>query len=828
MFKTIKIELNAANPNIPFETCRPNAGSAASFTILNVPRPLGKRAIEHLYVQVSNVAGTSQSFEAVRVGSAWGVTVPAAAIGESGTVTNGVSVWSSGTDDNGDPVPCWILGVGDLCVLNRDGSVDPGVIRQAMHVYSSRPSNPFPGDVVKTNGTWEIFFGGEWQSLAGSGDVKHSDFSDMSEKEGMTLKEVGTMVNTLVRKLKGTVAAVFALVMCLTSLVLPSYAEDVPLSPDMDFGDIHPTNKLKAVVEASGAISGIDTNGVREIVEPMIGAATNALGEAKRDKTDLKVYTNSFTRWSWSGDKFFVDALERNSAQLIFTMEGLWDGEPTPFVDEQTGFVFETTARSGYIEEPEDALVVSNFDWQYEDADGNLHIAYMTATRFAVPVKTGDTLATSNGVAAAIAAKQDVLTSEQLANIADVPKKADEFTEWEFSDHRTEKKVLYCNPVIGGQFAWNDTVPTWHGEDAPPDGTYYAYSDTTDVESLTLIQVQTVREIIATRKRVLRTGDAATPQELAAKRNLADNTCHKTEFGSFSKPSFEGLVLENGPDWSAQDRWWFWNGTFNGDEIQYTSERHTSSEDAATVVFDIIFGDDIPGILQTFTATRSAVCFSNELYTTFSFVTNAVAAAKYVPSETDPTFSNAVLAVQIDTNLVSTIGELNEWIGDYGGMGATTLGGLLAALLAAIAALKKNKVGSFASVGDASATVTDGVAELSDFFRKSDGSETELKNSLLQSAIDGRLPYPLNTNGTIKDRAINVVTSGAFVIPQGFHDLLIRYTGIPASITFSGTDASIADYGDDLPTETGDYLITVTRTKAAECYIRIVTLTERA
>lgn len=59
-------------------------------------------------------------------------------------------------------------------------------------------------------------------------------------------------------------------------------------------------------------------------------------------------------------------------------------------------------------------------------------------------------------------------------------------------------------------------------------------------------------------------------------------------------------------------------------------------------------------------------------------------------SATDPTFSNAVLAVTINTNLVEHIGELNEYIHDYGELGATSLGGLLLAILGALAFLKKN------------------------------------------------------------------------------------------------------------------------------------------
>ena len=100
-------------------------------------------------------------------------------------------------------------------------------------------------------------------------------------------------------------------------------------------------------------------------------------------------------------------------------------------------------------------------------------------------------------------------------------------------------------------------------------------------------------------------------------------------------------------------------------------------------------------------------------------------------SATNPTFSNAVLAVglNIDTNSVAVLNEIASTFGGFPIEGtATTVGGLLAALAAAAAWLKKNKVGSFASVGGASATVDNGVAKLDDFFTNS--------NSLLTGTID--------------------------------------------------------------------------------------------
>ena len=100
-------------------------------------------------------------------------------------------------------------------------------------------------------------------------------------------------------------------------------------------------------------------------------------------------------------------------------------------------------------------------------------------------------------------------------------------------------------------------------------------------------------------------------------------------------------------------------------------------------------------------------------------------------SATNPTFSNAVLAVQISTNDFAALYALKEAFADLPidpVTGGISIGALLAALASAVAWLKKNKVGSFDSVGGATATVENGVAKLGDFFTES--------NSLLTGTID--------------------------------------------------------------------------------------------
>ena len=213
--------------------------------------------------------------------------------------------------------------------------------------------------------------------------------------------------------------------------------------------------------------------------------------------------------------------------------------------------------------------------------------------------------------------------------------------------------------------------------------------------------------------------------------------------------------------------------------------------------------------------------------TLYAIMTNK--ANKADISAENPTFSNAVLAVglNIDTNSVAVLNEIAETFGGFpiGGT-ATTVGGLLAALAAAVAWLKKNKVGSFASVGGASATVENGVAKLSGFFTES--------NSLL----NGRLSYSRNATG-LKDRAFNTIsfdgtefnlsTALAAVTPTASgqpRDLLIVATATAAT-TIGYTAGTIKG---DKPTidGAGTWLITLTEYAANTWYCRQIKMEDAA
>lgn len=108
--------------------------------------------------------------------------------------------------------------------------------------------------------------------------------------------------------------------------------------------------------------------------------------------------------------------------------------------------------------------------------------------------------------------------------------------------------------------------------------------------------------------------------------------------------------------------------------------------------------------------------------------------------------------------------------------------------------------------------------KLDDFFTES--------NSLLTETIDARLPYPLYpvpSTGLLKDRAINTTSLASVTVPDNFTDLLIR-ASVASSLSVTMPAAIATKYGDTFPGEAGEYLITITKTGAAEAYVRTIKL----
>lgn len=78
-------------------------------------------------------------------------------------------IGANGVDENGDPVSGYILGVGDVKILDADGSFHPGVKTDLIRLLDSVPDNPTRGDAYFNN-THELFIWefNSWQKITSS------------------------------------------------------------------------------------------------------------------------------------------------------------------------------------------------------------------------------------------------------------------------------------------------------------------------------------------------------------------------------------------------------------------------------------------------------------------------------------------------------------------------------------------------------------------------------------------------------------------------------------------------------------------------------------
>ena len=277
MIGTINIKVSASRPNMPLGPFHVFAGSAASFTIVDIPLPLGVRKVTGVTLAAKNVAGVTTGFAAVRVGSAWGVTVPPSHFAASGTVERGVSILATGVDDAGDAVTPWKLGAGDVYVMEPDGSVAPGETVHDLHWHDVRPANPVGGDVAPYDGAVWYFNGTEWIRWASTGDVSHDDFDGIDELASAdSIGKVKETVNMVIRKLKGSAVAVVAAALCWSV-----YAD--ALGPSTILDDVPGTNTIGDIVRAGGGGGGVgavaSVNGKTGTVE-LVAADVGALPDS--------------------------------------------------------------------------------------------------------------------------------------------------------------------------------------------------------------------------------------------------------------------------------------------------------------------------------------------------------------------------------------------------------------------------------------------------------------------------------------------------------------------------------------------------------------------
>lgn len=165
MICTVEVRCNAANPNLPIKQFVSFKGSPSSIRVLDVPKKIGEWNITNVYIQVKYPDDTTISKECVRNGSVWVGTVEGT--NTTGTSKKGFSIIANGLDENGEVVEGYVLGVGDVVIMDMDGVVSPNETTWSIHLYDSKPTNPKKGDAYLDGIALMVYDGNAWIKVGG-------------------------------------------------------------------------------------------------------------------------------------------------------------------------------------------------------------------------------------------------------------------------------------------------------------------------------------------------------------------------------------------------------------------------------------------------------------------------------------------------------------------------------------------------------------------------------------------------------------------------------------------------------------------------------------
>lgn len=197
MIGVIEVKVQAATPNLPLKPLFAFKGSPSSLRIMDVPKKIGEWEIKEVSVLVKYPDNTQDEKSAVRTGNVWVATVEGCQT--TGRVLKGYEVLANGVDEDGNPIVGYVLGAGDVFVLERDAVIpEKGVEKFYVKFCETLPVNPQTGDIVDDGGTVKMYVGDTWIDMGGGSGEEIGDALITIQKNGTN---VGSFTaNTFINK----------------------------------------------------------------------------------------------------------------------------------------------------------------------------------------------------------------------------------------------------------------------------------------------------------------------------------------------------------------------------------------------------------------------------------------------------------------------------------------------------------------------------------------------------------------------------------------------------------------------------------------------------
>lgn len=139
--------------------------SPSSIRVLDVPRKIGLWSITSVQIQVTYPDSQIVSKECVRTGNVWVGTLEGTS--SVGSVCKGYQITASGVDEDGNEVSGYVLGAGDVVIMELDGSIYPSESADYIRIFDEQPTNPKKGDAYFDENILKVYDGTQWKDVGG-------------------------------------------------------------------------------------------------------------------------------------------------------------------------------------------------------------------------------------------------------------------------------------------------------------------------------------------------------------------------------------------------------------------------------------------------------------------------------------------------------------------------------------------------------------------------------------------------------------------------------------------------------------------------------------
>ena len=165
MITTQEVRVHAQHPTMPLNPFTAFKNSPSSIRVLDVPKKIGLWNITSVQIQVTYPDSHIVSKECVRTGNVWVGTLEGTS--SVGSVCKGWQITASGVDEDGNEVSGYVLGVGDVVIMELDGSIYPSESADIVKIFDVKPENPKKGDIYLDGIALMVYDGNAWTKVGG-------------------------------------------------------------------------------------------------------------------------------------------------------------------------------------------------------------------------------------------------------------------------------------------------------------------------------------------------------------------------------------------------------------------------------------------------------------------------------------------------------------------------------------------------------------------------------------------------------------------------------------------------------------------------------------